>query len=135
MRSGNEQSAYDIIVAELRAAMNRWYKGDPSAYAELFADELTYFAPVIEGRLEGIGDLKNLFAPIAGQINVARFEMLNPKLQLHGDLGVLTYQLNEYASGGSATARWNATQVYRRIGQQWRIIHAHWSVLAKSHYP
>jgi hypothetical protein len=132
MRSANEQSAYDTIVAQLRAAMERWYKGDPSGYSALFADDLTYFAPVTGGRLEGISALKDLFAPIAGKITVPRFEMLNPKLQLHGDVGVFTYHLNEYASDSSATARWNATQVYRRIGEQWRIIHAHWSAMANT---
>jgi hypothetical protein len=132
MGSANEQNAYDTIVAQLRAAMQRWYKGDPSGYSELFADDLTYFAPITGGRLEGIAALKDLFAPIAGKINVAKFEILNPKLQLHGDVGVFTYHLNEYATGTSATARWNATHVYRRMGTQWRIIHAHWSAIANT---
>jgi ketosteroid isomerase-like protein len=127
MRSANEQSAHDTIVAQLQAAMKRWYKGDPSAYGELFADDLTYFAPVTGGRLQGISALKDLFAPIEGKINVPRFEMLNPKLQLLGDVGVLTYHLDEYASDGPASTRWNATEVYHRIGEQWRIMHAHWS--------
>jgi hypothetical protein len=132
MRPASEQSGYDTIIAELEGAMNQWYKGDPSGYIKLFADDLTYFAPVTKGRLEGIAALKELFSPLVGQINVARFEMLNPKLQLHGDVGILTYHLNEYAGGGSATARWNATQVYRRIGEHWRIIHAHWSFMANT---
>lgn len=123
-------TAYDIIVAREQAAMKRWYAGDPSGYVELFADDLTYFAPVTGGRLEGIRALKDLFAPIEGKINVPRFEMLKPKLQLHADVGVFTYQLNEYPGGGLAGARWNATHVYRQTGEQWRIIHAHWSAVA-----
>jgi ketosteroid isomerase-like protein len=110
--------------------MGRWYQGDPSGYAQLFADDLTYFAPVTGGRLEGIAALQALFAPVAGKIHVPRFEMLNPKLQLYGDVGILTYNVHEYASEGSASARWNATEVYRRIGSKWRIMHGHWSVLA-----
>jgi len=132
MTPTNEESASDPIVAQLRTAMTRWYKGDPSGYSELFADDLTYFAPVTGGRLEGINALKELFAPIEGKINVPRFEILSPKVQLHGDVGVLTYHLNEYASDGPATARWSATHVYRRIGGQWRIIHAHWSAIAST---
>lgn len=130
MRAANERTTYDTIVAQERAAMERWYTGDPSGYVELFADDLSYFAPVTGGRLEGISALKDLFGPIEGKINIPRFEMLNPKLQLHGDVGVFTYQLDEYADDGSASARWNATHVYRRIGAQWRIMHAHWSATA-----
>jgi hypothetical protein len=132
MTPTNEESASATIVAQLRTAMTRWYKGDPSGYRELFADDLTYFAPVTGGRLEGISALKELFAPIEGKINVPRFEILSPKVQLHGDVAVFTYHLNEYASDGPATARWSATQVYRRMGEEWRIIHAHWSAIANT---
>jgi len=53
--------------------------------------------------------------------------VLNPKIQLHGYIGVFTYNLNEYAGDGRVSVRWNATEVYRRISEEWRIIHAHWS--------
>jgi ketosteroid isomerase-like protein len=132
MRSSTEASVQDTLVAQLRAAMNRWYNGDPSGYAALFADDVTYFAPVTAGRLEGIDALRALFAPVAGKINIPRFEMLNPLLQLHDNIGILTYNVYEYAHGDSATTRWNATEVYRRIGNDWRIIHGHWSPLAET---
>jgi hypothetical protein len=28
---------------------------------------------------------------------------------------------------GTVTSRWNATQVYQRKNEGWRIIHSHWS--------
>jgi calcium/calmodulin dependent protein kinase II association protein len=130
MRSSTEESVQDKLLTQLRAAMGRWYKGDPSGYAKLFADDLTYFAPVTGGRLEGIDALRALFGPVAGKIHVPRFEMLNAKLQLYDDIGILTYNVHEYASEDSVSARWNATEVYRRIGNEWRIIHGHWSAIA-----
>ncbi|MFQ5875119.1 MAG: YybH family protein [Dehalococcoidia bacterium] len=123
----DEQNAYETIIARLQPAVERWYKGDPSGYAELFADEMTYFDPGSGGRLEGITALKNHYAPLKGKISVPRFEILDPKIQLHSDIAVLTYGLKEYASDGSVSVRWNATEVYRGIGDEWRIIHAHWS--------
>jgi ketosteroid isomerase-like protein len=97
-------------------------------YADLFADDLTYFAPPTGGRLEGIEALRASYAPAKGKINVPKYEVSNSKLQLHGDVGVFTYNLDEYARGDDApSARWNATEVYRRDGDEWRIIHAHWS--------
>ena len=128
----SEKSVQDTIVGQLRAAMARWYRGDPSGYAELFADDVTYFAPVTDGRLEGGRNLRALFAPVAGKINIPRFELLTPKLQLHGDIGVFTYNVDEYARDGVPSARWNATEVYRRVGDQWRIVHGHWSARSPS---
>ena len=125
----DQQNVYETLLAQARPALERFYKGDPSGYVELFADELTYFDPRSGGRLDGIIALKDYFAPIEGKINVPRYEVLNPRIQLHGDIGVFTYNLNEFASDGAVSVRWNSTEVYRRIGEEWRIIHAHWSTI------
>ncbi len=125
----DQQNVYETILAQARPALERFYKGDPSGYRELFADELTYFDPGTRARLDGISALKDYYAPLEGKINVPRHEVLNPKIQLHGDIGVFTYNLNEYASDGAVSVRWNSTEVYRRIGEEWRIIHAHWSTI------
>ena len=116
------------ILSRLREALERWYAGDPLAYTELFVDDLTYFAPVYQrGRLEGIAELREILAPFKGKTAAPHFEVLNPKTQLDGNVRVLTYGLNEYAEDGTVRARWNATEVYRHVGDKWRIIHAHWS--------
>ncbi len=125
----DQQNVYEAILAQARPALERFYKGDPSGYVELLADELTYFDPRSGGRLDGLSALKDYFAPIEGKIHVPRHEVLNPKIQLHGDIGVFTYNLNEYASDGAVSVRWNSTEVYRRIGEECRIIHAHWSTI------
>jgi ketosteroid isomerase-like protein len=31
---------------------------------------------------------------------------------------------------GSVTSRWNATQIYQRKAEGWRVIHTHWSQTA-----
>jgi hypothetical protein len=49
MRAANEQTTYDTIVAQERAAMERWYTGDPSGYVELFVDDLTSLPRLVEG--------------------------------------------------------------------------------------
>jgi hypothetical protein len=42
---------------------------------------------------------------------------------------VLTYILVRHV--GASTTRWNATQVYQRKKDGWRVIHSHWSVTAE----
>ena len=56
--------------------------------------------------------------------------MIDPRVQIHGKVAVLTYNLIDYAptSDGSLTRScWNSTEVYRRVDGKWKIIHSHWS--------
>ena len=118
------------VIALERAALDRWGKGDPSGAIELCADEVTYFDPDLEQRLNGLESLRNLFAPLKGKIRIERYEMIDPRVQVHGSVAVLTYNLVDYvpASGGSLTRScWNSTEVYHRAGGKWKIIHSHWS--------
>lgn len=126
-----ERDVSGKILTRLQSVADRFYNKDPLAYTELLAEDVTYFAPITPGRVEGIGAVRALFAPFQGKLSVPRFEILNPKLQLHGDIGILTYNLNEYGADGAITTRWNSSEVYRRFGDKWQAIHAHWSQIPK----
>jgi hypothetical protein len=59
--------------------------------------------------------------------------MINPVVQVDGNLAVLTFNLVNYGKPGGVDeeiilARWNATEVYRAVSGSWRIIHTHWSL-------
>ena len=112
--------------------LDRWGRGDPQGFLETYAPEVTYFDPSEDGRVDGLDAMKQLLAPVAGKIKIDRYEMLNPKVQGHGDVAVLTYNIVNYhrQPDGSekASARWNSTEVYQRIGGRWRTIHSHWSL-------
>jgi len=61
-----------------------------------------------------------------------RYEMIDPVVQVDGNVAVLTFNLVNYGKpSGSAEevilARWNATEVYRAMNGSWRLIHTHWS--------
>ena len=61
-----------------------------------------------------------------------RYDMIDPVVQVKGDTAGLTYNLVNYGKpiGGTkeiVLARWNATEVYSRRDETWRIIHCHWS--------
>ncbi len=123
-------TAKGTVVALEHAALDRWGKGDPAGYIELCADEVTYFDPGLEQRLNGLESLRNLLAPLEGKIKIERYEMIDPRVQIHGKVAVLTYNLIDYApaSDGSLTRScWNSTEVYRRVDGEWKIIHSHWS--------
>lgn len=127
-----ERDASGKILTRLQAVAERFYNKDPLAYTELLAEDVTYFAPITPGRVEGREAVRALFAPFQGKLSVPKFEILNPKLQLHGDIGIFTYNLNEYGTDGAVATRWNSTEVYRRFGDKWQAVHAHWSQIPKT---
>lgn len=121
------------IIALEKAALDRWGKGDPQGVLDTYAAGITYFDPFQEKRLAGIEAMKALYAPMAGKVKIERFEMLDPRVQHHGDVAVLTYNLVEdlQPSAEAPESRhlaWNSTQVYARIEGNWKIIHGHWSL-------
>ena len=125
-----EELAETIIRIE-RAALDRWGKGDPGGYFEIMAPEMTYFDPFTKRRVDGMDALREYMAPITGRIQIDRFEMINPQVQLHSDVAILTFNLEdagkEPSSGKTTTSYRNSTEVYRNFDGTWKIIHSHWS--------
>jgi uncharacterized protein (TIGR02246 family) len=121
----------DKIIALEKAALDRWGKGDPQGYLEIMDDDLTYFDPLQEKRLDGLGAMKEFIKPFTGKIKVDRFDMINPKVQRDGNMAVLTFNLLDHGATldgvDQGTPCWNSTEVYRRIDGRWKIVHSHWS--------
>ena len=105
--------------------MDGWLKGDPGPQLAITDPQITYFHAVVENRLEGLPAVQELYERFRGRPLFDSYEILNPKVQALGDVTVLTYRLAQHAGG--VTAFWNATQVYQRKKEGWRVIHTHWS--------
>jgi ketosteroid isomerase-like protein len=131
-RSADDTLAHDVIVLE-RAALDRWGNGDPQGFLDTYSQDITYFDIGTERRLDGHAALGDYYRPLTGKIKIPRYEMLNPRVQRHGEVAVLTYNLVSEAvqpDGKQATVRWNSTSVYARTGRRWQMIHSHWSLTA-----
>jgi ketosteroid isomerase-like protein len=119
------------VIAMERAALDRWGKGDPQGYIDIFAPEITYFDPNTEKRIDNKDAMVKYLEPIKGLVKVGRFDMVDPRVQVHEAVALLTFNLKSYvkAPDGSEklAAYWNSTETYARIGNDWRIIHSHWS--------
>jgi hypothetical protein len=127
----NEAVTRQIVALE-RTALDGWQKGNPDPLLAISDPEITYFHAIIDQRLDGLPAVKALFESYRGRPLFDTYEMSGPKVQASGDSAVLTYILVRHI--GTATTRWNSTQVYSRKKEGWRIIHSHWSV-AKSLEP
>jgi len=123
----NEDVCETIIALE-KSALEKWNQGDPSGYLDLSADEVVYFDPFTEKRLDGLEALKKYYEAIKGQVHVSKYEMLNPKVQAVNEMAVLTFNLFSYE--GDKVNKWNCTEVYllEKSGQ-WKIIQTHWSFI------
>jgi ketosteroid isomerase-like protein len=126
-RASDSNEIKEKIIALEKGALKRRNNGDPFGYLEIYAKDVTYFDQNTNIRLDGYDAMKELLEPIKGKIYNARFEMINPKVQLCGDVGVLTFNLITYSDEDKVTSRWNSTEVYSKIDGVWKIIHSHWS--------
>jgi ketosteroid isomerase-like protein len=120
-----DRDAATILSME-RAALDRWGKGDPDGFLEICDPEVAYFDPFTETRLDGLDALRNLYEGIRGKIQIDSYELLRPKVDVCGEIAVLTF--NFVSRGPDGEWRWNTTEVYRRTHGAWRIVHTHWSL-------
>ena len=125
------QAIADQILSLERGALDRWGKGDPGGFLELYATDITYFDPVTAARIDGHQAMDNYYRPFTGKIRITRYEMLRPQVIVDGNMALLTYNLVNYITDTdgleSVGSRWNSTSVYRRVGDSWTTIHSHWS--------
>jgi ketosteroid isomerase-like protein len=125
------RTSHDEIVMLERAALDRWGKGDPGGFLDLYGRDITYFDPVTATRIDGHQAMVEYYRPWIGKIHIARYEMLNPQVVVNGDMALLTYNLVNYmrdAEGAeSVGTQWNSTTVFQRSGGAWKTIHSHWS--------
>jgi ketosteroid isomerase-like protein len=128
----NTDTVAEAIISLERQALEHWNRGDVEGQLKFYADDVTYFDPITATRIDGWSAVADYFRTVwAGKVNIPRYDLVNPKVVAGPDLAVLSYNLVNYvpAPEGSDTVgtRWNSTQVYRRTGDQWRVVHVHWS--------
>lgn len=113
------------IVELERAGLERWSRGDPDGFLEISSPDVSYFDPFTERRLDGLAALRALYDQIRGKVHIDRFEIIDPRVQVVGNVAVLTFRFESHGSEGSM--HWNTTEVYQQTEAGWRIIHTHWA--------
>jgi len=129
-KNAEEEKISEMIIAMERSQLDRWGKGDPWGVVEGTNTGVTYFDPSLELRLDGLEAFRKLMASVEGKIKIERYKMINPKVQIHGDTAVLTFNLIDFVPTREGTTRevhWNSTEVFCRIEGKWQRIHNHWS--------
>jgi ketosteroid isomerase-like protein len=119
-----EPTANTILALE-RAALDRWGNGDPDGFLELVAPDVSYIDPIQARPLHTLVELTDLYSRIRGKIKIDWSQIANARVQEAGDVAILSFQF--FSRGGEGSMKWNATEVYRKLPEGWRIIHTHWS--------
>jgi len=118
----------DRIIALEKAALEEWNKGNPDGYLAIYSEDVTYFDPYLQKRVDGFAAIKTLYEEIRGTFSVDHYEMVDPRVQETTDTAILTYNLHSYS--GDAVYKWNCTEVYRlQPDNKWKIAHVHWSYI------
>jgi ketosteroid isomerase-like protein len=105
--------------------MDRWCKGDPSGYIDIFASDVTVLDARTERTLSGINEVMAYYEPIRGKVSIPRYEFVRLRVQLVGDAAILTYNFVSCSESNQVMSRWNFTQVYRRADPTWKVFHSH----------
>ncbi|HEY6344085.1 MAG TPA: nuclear transport factor 2 family protein [Bryobacteraceae bacterium] len=119
------ESIANTILALERAALDRWGNGDPDGFLELVAPDVSYIDPVQQRPLRDGAELTELYDQLRGAIDIESSEIVNARVQEAGDVAVLSFQF--FSRGSEGSMNWNATEVYQKLPEGWRIIHTHWS--------
>jgi len=128
----------DKIMKLEDSAMEEWRKGNPMRWAEISADDVVYVDPGLDAPIVGKKAYIQYLEPLKGKILYDASEYVNPRVAVYGNTAVLTYNYHSLTKDGNGqlqrTSFWNTTEVYRLIGDEWKIIHTHWSYI-QHHLP
>lgn len=128
-----DETPEEVILTQERAALDRWSAGDPVGYVQDGAPDMTYFDDIgAQALVDGLDAVKDYLKTLEGQIPAHKYEVEDPKVQLYGDVGVLTLRYNTFSLEGEPLTPWRSTTVRRRSGGTWQMVHAHWTMLQKS---
>ena len=118
--------------------MEAWRQGNPRRWVEISADSVVYIDPGLDAPVVGKPAYVRYLEPLQGKIFYDGSEYVHPRAAAYGNTAVLTYNyhsLRKRADGRQErTSFWNTTEVYRRTGDEWRIVHTHWSYI-QHHLP
>lgn len=118
----------EIIISLEKQAMEIWNNGNPDGFLELSDEDVVYFDPMLEQKIEGLDQLRKYYEQLRGQVHVDWYEMLHPTVQATDDMAVLTY--NHHCTESGKLYKWNCTEVYRRNpANEWKIMQTHWSFI------
>jgi len=105
------------------------HAGDAETYAALSSLDLSCFEDVCPYRVDGLEFHLAQIRQMAAhpERRPARFDLLSPRVQVHGDTGIVTYtRLMTFDTGAAPRfTTSNETRVFVRQDGGWKMVHFH----------
>jgi len=125
--AGTEEEVIKATYAQWAAEIAK----DDAGSAAILADEYTEFNSNYPTRVDGKALNTRLYEAMAeGGGSMLAGEMANPKVQVYGDVAILTYNflgVNKNADGETSTNLAKSTRVYVKQGGAWKLVHANFA--------
>lgn len=117
----------ETVIALESDALNQWAQGNPTGFSQHVADDITYIDDNGEyTRIDGIEAFNNYLSSLEGQIPQHQYKIVDPLVQVYGDVAILTYQWHSKIDTMSGPL-WKASSIYHFNDSIWQMVHAHWS--------
>lgn len=125
---GSDEKARELLQITWKI-LDAIHNGDAKIYAFYSSPELSCFEDVCPYRIDGLDfhlDMIRLMASNTENRPV-RFDLLNPKVQLYGDAGIVSYTrlLTFDDAGKPQWTTYNETRVFVKIENSWKMVHFH----------
>ncbi|MCK4585577.1 nuclear transport factor 2 family protein [candidate division WOR-3 bacterium] len=125
-----QENVEQAILAKERQALDHWAQGDPLGFSVNFADDVTYFDDIAaHTRIDSLEEMQNYLTSLKGKIPPHSYEIVDPKVQVYGDIAILTLRYHPTSTEGEPGPPWKATSVYKLTNGEWHVVHAHWSLV------
>jgi ketosteroid isomerase-like protein len=128
---GHEGEVAKEIMKITYAAWKADMAKDHDAQMALLADDYTEFNGDMPTRVDGKAMTGRFYEALnqgAGEVVAA--EMANPKVQVYGDVAILTYNylgMSKNTEGEVDTNLAKSTRVYVKMGESWKLVHANFA--------
>ncbi len=117
----------EAILAQVHIDMDYWSRGDTVGYGKSAADDVTFFNNSPAGaRVDGVQAFRELLASWKGQIPPHDYKIVDPKIQVYGNIGIFTMQYHAFLPDDEIL-KVRGTCVYRQAGDSWELVHEHFS--------
>jgi ketosteroid isomerase-like protein len=117
------------VWSAVEALNQAFAKNDPEKYFDWIDEEITVLIPSSPYRIEGIVDDREEFefGLREGYTKVGYFQELQPKIQVFGDVALVTYySRGSYGPEGKArTLYLKETDVLVKKNGRWKFVHIH----------
>ena len=121
-------SVEDEIIAITYAAWKADMEKNSVESNKILADDYTEFNSDFSTRLDGKEVAVKYYDAL--NLNSAKTiasEMLNPKVQVYGDVAILSYNyagITQDHDGNTTPVKAKSTRVYVKMNEQWMLVHA-----------